>query len=84
MLKSTKEFADFGNFVEDSGGQAIRVPSQTKDKKQKAEEQRDWVPQDAYTVAHGFRMQHGNDLSPDLINQLLQDLNGLWHQREKK
>lgn len=42
------------------------------------------MPQDAFTMAHGFRMQHGNDLSPDLINQLLQDLNNLWNQREKK
>lgn len=33
MLKGTKEYADFGNFVEDSGGQAIRVPLYTKDKK---------------------------------------------------
>ena len=27
MLKNTKEYASFANFVEDSGGQAIRVPS---------------------------------------------------------
>ena len=35
-------------------------------------------------MAHKFRAEHGNDLSPDLINQLLQDLNNLWRQREKK
>lgn len=26
MLKNTKEYAEFGNFVEDSGGNAIRIP----------------------------------------------------------
>ena len=71
MLKNTKKYADFGNFVEDSGGQAIRVPPPSKDKKQEEEEIQQWVPQEAYTMAHAFRMQHGNDLSPDLINQLL-------------
>lgn len=27
MLKNTKEYSSFADFVEDSGGQAIRVPS---------------------------------------------------------
>ena len=71
MLKKTKKYADFGNFVEDSGGQAIRVPPPSKDRKQGEEEAQQWVPQEAFTMAHAFRMQHGNDLSPDLINQLL-------------
>tara|TARA_B110000285_G_scaffold199024_1_gene231880 strand:- start:949 stop:1260 length:312 start_codon:yes stop_codon:yes gene_type:complete len=31
MLKGTKEYAEFGNFVEDSGGNAIRIPSNNKE-----------------------------------------------------
>ena len=84
MLKSTKEYADFGNFVADSGGRAIRLPSAQKEKKNFEDDKSDWVPQDAFSMAHNFRAQHGNDLSSDLINQLLQDLNNLWRQREKK
>jgi hypothetical protein len=43
-----------------------------------------WLPQEAFTVAHEFRDKHGNDLSPTLINQLLSDLNRIWREREKK
>jgi hypothetical protein len=30
MLKGTKEYENFGNFVEDSGGQAIRIPEKNE------------------------------------------------------
>lgn len=50
MLKNTKEYAEFGNFVEDSGGNAIRIPASNKenqvDNQEKDESQ--WVPQDAF------------------------------------
>ena len=62
MLKGTKEFESFGNFVEDSGGKAIRIPE-----KEQAQ-QEEWVPQDAFEMAYAFRSEHGNDLSPELIN----------------
>ena len=77
MLAKTKEYAGFGRFAADSGGMAMRLPEHTEDTK-------DWVPADAYNLAHEFRTKHGNDLTPDLINQLLSDLNSLWHTREKK
>lgn len=79
MLAKTKEFADFGNYAADSGGMAMRLPDQSP-----SPEMKDWVPADAYNMAHEFRTKHGNDLTPDLINQLLSDLNALWHAREKK
>ncbi len=43
-----------------------------------------WVPQDAYALAHTFRERHGADLTPMLINQLLGDLNKIWRERERK
>ena len=43
-----------------------------------------WVPNDAYSLAHGFRKQFGNELTPDLINDMLRDLNKIWREREKK
>ena len=79
MLARTKEYAGFGNFAADSGGMAMRLPEQHE-----SPETKDWVPADAYAMAHEFRQKHGNDLTPDLINQLLADLNSLWHTREKK
>jgi hypothetical protein len=43
-----------------------------------------WVPNDAYVLAHTFRSRFGNELTPELINDLLRDLNKIWHEREKK
>lgn len=42
------------------------------------------IPTEAFKAANIFRTQHGNDLSPELINQLLQNLNMIWREREKK
>ena len=44
----------------------------------------DWVPDPAYTVAHSFRQKHGNELSFELVNSLLSDLNKIWRERERK
>ena len=95
MLKNTKEYENFGNFVEDSGGNAIRVPAGKENIRANdafpsgaadgvPEEEQAWVPQDAFSMAYQFRGQHGNDLSPELINQLLSNLNKIWQDREKK
>ena len=62
MLANTKEYSHFGNFVADSGGMAMRLP-QTEESDAK-----DWVPADAYNMAHEFRARNGNDLTPELIN----------------
>lgn len=43
-----------------------------------------WVPNDAYVLAHTFRSRFGNELTPELINDLLRDLNKIWHERERK
>lgn len=49
------------------------------------EELRDgWIPNDAYVLAHTFRQKFGNELTPELVNDLLRDLNKIWHEREKK
>jgi hypothetical protein len=43
-----------------------------------------WLPQAAYSLAHTFRVEHGSDLTPQLIDQLLADLNRIWRDRERK
>ena len=80
LLKQTKEYGQFGEYAEDSGGNAMRVPT---DQQPELDEQQ-WVPSDAFQMAYQFRSQHGNDLSPELINQLLSNLNKIWQEREKK
>ena len=43
-----------------------------------------WIPNNAYTLAHSFRERYGNELSSDLVNDLLGDLNKMWRERERK
>ena len=42
------------------------------------------IPGEVFKLANNFRMQHGNDLSPELLDKLLQNLNLIWREREKK
>lgn len=50
MLKSTKEYAGFGAFVEDSGGNAMRLPENVHAEKE--EDTQQWVPTDAFQMAY--------------------------------
>ena len=43
-----------------------------------------WIPNSAYSMAHSFRKTHGDELSFDLINDMLRDLNKIYREREKK
>ena len=35
-------------------------------------------------MAHSFREQHGDELSFELVNEMLRDLNRIYRDREKK
>ena len=108
LLKETKQYAPFAQYIEDSGGLAYKLdmniltPSKESDlcpwHKSKwrsgphknldlnnIEEQLDgMVPANVHAIASDFRIEHGNDLSAELINQLLANLNKIWRDREKK
>ena len=43
-----------------------------------------WIPNTAYNLAHSFREQHGDELSFELVNEMLRDLNRIYRDREKK
>ena len=83
MLKQTKEYQDFGDFIEDSGGQVRSLAPSSKPPLLQFDDS-SWIPQDAYSLAHSFRLSHGSELTPHLINQLLTDLNRVWRERERK
>lgn len=66
MLGSTKEFAEFGKIAADLGTVRYMDPDRQPDKchpKKKstlknfnpANEMEDWIPEEAYKVAHDFR-----------------------------
>lgn len=44
----------------------------------------DWIPEDAFKVAHDFRNKCAGQVSPALMNQFLKDLNKIWKAREQK
>jgi hypothetical protein len=52
--------------------------------KESDQEEENWAPSDAYNLAHNFRNKNGDELTPMLINSLLNDLNKIWREREKK
>jgi len=61
-----------------------RVPKSTLTLKDFKGENDDWIPEEAFKVAHDFRNRCASSVSQALMNQLLQDLNAIWRDREKK
>lgn len=47
-------------------------------------EEDEWIPEEAFRVAHDFRNRCASTVSVALMNQLLADLNKIWRDREKK
>ena len=43
-----------------------------------------WVPEEAYQLAHEVRYQTSGEISPKLMNKLLMSLNKIWRIREKQ
>lgn len=88
-MSKTKEYENFGNFVDDLGGNALRIQTGKENQQEEANkdvkpDEDEWVPGEAFATAYQFRSKHGNDMTPDLINQLLSNLNKIWQDREKK
>ena len=47
-------------------------------------EKEDWIPEDAYKIAHDFRNKCAANISKAMMNTMLTDLNKVWRQREDK
>jgi len=97
LLASTKEFANFGEFAHSSGASVRyldpeRQPTKchfpkydTKLKSFKADEEiEDWMPEEAFKVAHDFRNKCAGQISSALMNTFLKDMNKVWKEREDK
>lgn len=97
LLASTKEFGNFGEFAHNSGAAVRYLDPQrqlttchfpkyeSKLKSFKAgEEKEDWLPEEAFKVAHDFRNRCAGQVSAPLMNTFLKDLNKIWKEREDK
>lgn len=96
MLSKTKEYANFGNFAQDSG--MVRYMNPCEESKSTLESMKaadtfaiteddgsdDWIPEEAYKAGHDFRNKCAANVSKALMNTLLQDLNKIWRAREMK
>lgn len=82
------------NHLHDSAGRISHVGNHRSKSRTKREEEKEaaspeqylenWVPGKAAQIANDFRVQYGNDLQPELITELLRNLNKVWREREKK
>lgn len=87
MLAKTQEFKEFALMAIDSGNVRFMDPvasaTSTKVKPQNSEKE-DWIPEDAYKIAHDFRNKCAANISKAMMNTMLTDLNKVWRQREDK
>ncbi len=96
LLKRTKEYKNFAEYIEDSGGvvgvTASRSLSQPPQKRsittassglsrKEGPSVTEWVPSEAYKLAQELRAA---PLTNELIDKLLANLNRIWRDREKK
>lgn len=57
--------------------------AKTKDFKA-GEEFEDWIPEEAFKIAHDFRNRCASQIQVSLMNQFLTDLNKVWKAREQR
>lgn len=94
-MASTDQFKNFAEFATDSGAAVRYLDPERKpasagaNKKapelrdfKAGEETEDWIPEDAFKVAHEFRNKCAGQVSTSLMNQFLKDLNKIWRARE--
>jgi hypothetical protein len=87
MLAKTQEYKEFATLAIDSGNVRFMdpvKPATTTEIKPANEEKEDWIPEDAYRIAHDFRNKCASNISKAMMNTLLNDLNKIWRQREEK
>lgn len=73
MLAQTGEFKEFANMALDSGNSGVRfmdpkAAPTASEVKPAAKEQEDWIPEDAYKVAHDFRNKCASNISRAMMN----------------
>jgi len=98
LLRKTKKFEPLVQYIEDSGGKAsimkpLEEPKDFNDNCYPIVTEEDLgdgnfpdelIPTEAVDMANQFRLKNGNDLTQELISQLLVNLNLVWRKREKR
>ena len=88
MIAQTSEFKDFAQFAQDSTGSVRYMdpkrPATAQEMKPAGLEKEDWIPEEAYRIAHDFRNKCASNVSKAMMNTMLTDLNKVWRAREEK
>lgn len=87
MLASTDQYKEFAQVALDSGSVRFmdpKAPATQSEMKPADLEKEDWIPEEAYKVAHDFRNKCASNISKAMMNTLLTDLDKIWRAREKK
>lgn len=87
MLAKTSEYKEFALAAIDTGNVRFMNPQSAATAtaiKPGKEEKEDWIPEDAFKVAHDFRNKCAANVSKAMINTLLTDLDKIWRAREDK
>lgn len=87
MLATTEEYKEFAQLAMDSGSVRFMdpiAPATSTQVRPGTAEKEDWIPEDAYKIAHEFRNKCASNISKAMMNQMLTDLNKVWRQRENK
>ena len=66
MLSKTEEFKDFATLAIDSGNPV--APATKTVIKEGDQEKEDWIPEDAYKIAHDFRNKCASNISKPMMN----------------
>ena len=98
LLRKTKEYKNFAGFAEDNLGSVRFMPIEKVGRYRARKpspdtidenfdpnaEEDNWVPQEAFDVAYKYKNEYGGELTDTLINKLLQSLNHVWRNRERR
>jgi len=87
MLAKTDAYKEFAEVALDSGSVRFMDPKEvaTQSEMKPADiEKEDWIPEEAFKVAHDFRNKCASNISKAMMNTLLTDLDKIWRAREKK
>ena len=85
LLRQTQDFKDFAELTDGGSRYIPKVKPSKKCHGDTGKEIEDWVPSEAWGIAHQFLAKFGScGFKSVHINRLLEDMNTAWRQREKE
>ena len=86
LLRDNGRTRDLGEFLQDNkGGVRYLAGKKTHGKKElQNEENENWIPHEAYEIAHKYRTERPEGMSKVEIDKMMRELNVIWRDRERR